>query len=269
MNKRQWIAIAIVGVLALIAIGWSAHGYGARYCIDLKAANILKDVKDRTPIDCAEFWLNRYQTTFQTTASLAVGVVGLVLVLQQLSKLTDQNKIQSDALRLSAHMAAGPISDQLAGRLSEVKAQMKLAETLKAARIVTPQNIEEFLKRDEQISAILDLLSERLDYLKPSLDEIAQIGADYDPNSHAWGRIEGGYRWIKSMIDGLQQIQGKEGLDHIKRERWSAIGGRIRDVDKEIAEIENHLRTEEADLKPRIMEMRTFAAGIRFERTQA
>lgn len=57
---------------------------------------------------CAEFWLNRYQTTFQTAVSSIIGGAGLFFIIQQLREITRQNDMTRLALEANtqAHAAS-------------------------------------------------------------------------------------------------------------------------------------------------------------------
>lgn len=66
--------MGVTSLAAIIAIGYFARRYGAAYCLDLKAANLAKEVRDRTPIDCAEFWFNRYQSAWSQITAAAVAL---------------------------------------------------------------------------------------------------------------------------------------------------------------------------------------------------
>lgn len=98
MKRWHWWAIGSIALCVSIAIYYFGKRYGTAYCLDLKAANLAKDLKDRTPIDCTEFWINRYQTTVQTLLSFGIGAAGLFFVLRQLHALARQNEMTRASL---------------------------------------------------------------------------------------------------------------------------------------------------------------------------
>mgnify|MGYP001627232659 CR=1 FL=1 len=69
-----------------------------------KASDQLKGVV----FSCWEFWLNRYQTTFQTAVSSVIGGAGLLFIVQQLREITRQNDMTRLALdaNTQAHAAS-------------------------------------------------------------------------------------------------------------------------------------------------------------------
>lgn len=94
MKRWHWFAIGVVGTTALLVLGYLAHRYGTRYCLALKAGNLAKEAKDKVaPIDCIEFWLNRYQGLL--AGALAAGVALIVArpVFRQLREMNRQSAV--------------------------------------------------------------------------------------------------------------------------------------------------------------------------------
>lgn len=82
MGRKRWIAATLVVIAALAALAgaWFAYRYGARYCMAMKAANLARDAKDKiAPLDCAEFWFNRYQSAWSSIVSAGVALFAAIL----------------------------------------------------------------------------------------------------------------------------------------------------------------------------------------------
>lgn len=115
MKKWKWIVTATAAA-ALIAT-WASYGYGTRYCLALKAGNILKEPKDRILIDCAEFWFNRYQSLLGNALTAAVAAITLIWISRQFTVTYKQTAaIAAQTLRIRA----GELYEENRGILADV-----------------------------------------------------------------------------------------------------------------------------------------------------
>lgn len=99
MKKDEGLAAAVFAVVIGGAVAMAIVGdITAPACKAARAA--LQGAKD-FDFGCFEFWMNRYQSTFQTIISAAVGGAGLYFVLKQLRGLAEQNEMTAAALNES------------------------------------------------------------------------------------------------------------------------------------------------------------------------
>lgn len=78
MTPGKWVAAGAIAI-ALVILYFVAADYGARYCTALKTANLLRDANTKiVPLDCREFWLNRYQGLIGNGVTAAVAAATLI-----------------------------------------------------------------------------------------------------------------------------------------------------------------------------------------------
>lgn len=96
MKRDEGLAAALFAAVigGAIAVG-IANNITAPLC-DAVAIEAL--APNEVVFGCLEFWANRYQTTLQTAATVALTVAGLYFVIRQLKEITRQNEITAAAL---------------------------------------------------------------------------------------------------------------------------------------------------------------------------
>lgn len=97
MTRWKWFWVRLGAAIAAAILIYIVHGYGSRYCFAMKAANYAREAKDKVaPIDCLEFWLNRYQSML---AGLLAAGVALIVARPVFRALRETNRQTSVAIR--------------------------------------------------------------------------------------------------------------------------------------------------------------------------
>lgn len=94
MKRWHWAVIGIAVATAAAGLIYIAHRYGTRYCFALKAVNYAREAKDKVaPIDCLEFWLNRYQSVLAGFLAAGVALIVARPVFRQLREMNRQSAV--------------------------------------------------------------------------------------------------------------------------------------------------------------------------------
>lgn len=155
-EKLFAIVLAVLVAMAVVALLWRAG-------IACSVPRYRNSLKIGDAAGCYEFWINRYQTTIQTAASILLGGAGLYFVLKQLHGLREQNLLTGKALeatlreqQASAARAIGQASVSVT-RFSGAAAALLVASHNLLNGELSPFPETEKLKIDEAAKTLPDL----------------------------------------------------------------------------------------------------------------
>jgi hypothetical protein len=221
MTRRRWIALAALAACALVT-GYCAWRYGTRYCAALKTANLLKEAKDRVPLDCGEFWLNRYQTAYvgvlSVVAALGAARFAWLGIMKQMTLQRRSNQIaelglqRSRLLEARARLHSLNAAQRKIAVIDEAAKQYPVGQNVEIAMITALANQGEFpfapvANAFGPAGAIIDHYNEWtaslnqawLNSRRGNLDEITQLARQLRP------RIDM-LRGLRSLTDTLVNI---------------------------------------------------------------